>query len=310
MTLQKVVIAGGTGFVGTQLTNTLLSTDTSVTILTRSAATSIPPGAQRLIWDPASPRLPSISAALANADLVVNLAGHPVISRWSDEGKQLITSSRINATSALVDAIIALDPQERPKAMASASAVGFYGPSLDATFDETSAPADDFLADLCVKWEDAARSRASQMPETRLSIVRIGIVMGKGGGALANMMPFFNIFLGGPVGSGDQIVSWVHIDDLVKLFIRAGEQPEMSGVYNGTAPNPVSMKSLSDALGAAMKRPSLFPVPPFVLKLAFGEGANVLLQGQRVLPNRAMRDGFEFQYPNIEDALKAVVADA
>lgn len=317
MSLQNVVIAGGTGFIGSRLTSALLAQGASVTVLTRSAAAgaSLPPGATPRVWAP--DKLAAVGddwlgweQALAGADLVVNLAGTPVVARWDPAGRAAIVQSRVASTRALVAAVAALPPERRPRCLVSASAVGYYGVSATAEFDEDCAPPDcDFLADVCKQWESAAAEGLRAVPETRLVVVRIGVVMGVGGGALARMLPAFQFFVGGPVGSGQQWVSWVHIDDLVRVFIRAGEDESMRGVYNGTAPVPVTMARLSEALAGALKRPNLFPVPEFVLKVAFGEAASVVLDGQRVLPKRLMDHGFQYEYPDVESAMKAVAAE-
>lgn len=317
MSLQKVVIAGGSGFIGKRLTATLLSQGASVVVLSRSPATadSLQDGVTTHVWAPVEGEAggdgQGWEKALADADLVVNLAGTRVVSQWDEPRRRSIRDSRVKSTSALADAIGRLPPERRPRCLVSASGVGYYGISTTAEFHEGSAsPDDDFLADVCREWESAATEGLRDVPETRLVVVRIGVVMGAGGGAFSRMFPAFRSFLGGPIGSGHQWVSWVHIDDLVRLFIRAGEDESMNGVYNGTAPEPVRMTRFSKAIAGALNRPNLFPVPSFVIKMKYSDGASVVLDGQRVIPRRVIEHGFQYKYPEVEDAMKAVAAEA
>lgn len=317
MTLSNVVIAGGTGFIGSNLARSLHRSGTSVTILTRTPSATPPhPGISVQSWDPTSPvSSPDLSPwerTLISADLVVNVCGDPVVSRWTADNRQRLISSRTGPTSALVSAIKRIPAETRPKCLVNASAVGYYGTSTDAVFDETSAApaADDFLSDLCVAWEKAATEAIPEIPGVRVVIVRIGVVLGVGGGAMARMLPAYQFFAGGPIGSGEQWVSWVHIDDLVRVITAAGEREGMSGVYNGTAPRAVRMREMAQALADALGRPNLFPVPGFVLKAAFGEGASVVLEGQHVKPKRLLEEGFEFKYADIASAMRAVAEAA
>lgn len=318
MSLQNVVIAGGTGFIGRRLTAALLAKGASVTVLTRfaSSAAKLPQGATARVWAPDKRSAVGNDwlgwqEALAGADLVVNLCGEPVVTRWNDEGRRAIVHSRVSTTNALVEAIKSLPSEKRPRCMASPSAVGYYGVSPVAEFDEAATAAkDDFLADVCVQWEKAAVDGLRTVPETRLVIVRIGVVMGVGGGALERMLPVFKMFMGGPVGSGQQWVSWVHIDDVVRVFIRAGEDASMQGVYNATSPKPVTMGQLSGALAGALGRPNMFPVPGFVLQAVYGDAASVVLDGQKVLPKRLLGMGFKFEHADIDSAMKAVAKEA
>ncbi|CDF41126.1 unnamed protein product [Chondrus crispus] len=318
MALQHVVVAGGTGFVGSRLVRHLQGTGAQVTVLTRSrgSASALPAATRVVVWAP--DKLAAVGDdwvgwqdSLRGADLVVNLCGEPVVSRWDARGRQAIVESRVKATTALAEAVRDMPTESRPKCVVSASAVGYYGTSAATVFDEGAAPArDDFLADVCVRWEEAAKGVLEGVEGTRLVVVRIGVVLGVGGGALARMLPAFKMFVGGKVGSGEQWVSWVHVDDLVRIFVEAGENEDMRGVYNATAPRPVTMGELAQALADALKRPNLFPVPGVVLKLALGGAAQVVLEGQKVLPKRLLERGFKFQHETVESAMKAVAEEA
>lgn len=307
MSLSKVVIAGGTGFIGTYLTKALLKTGAAVTILTRQNSPKLPSGATFVQWNPttSSDSPSSWQSTLANADLVVNLSGNSILSRWDAAGRDRIIQSRIKPTAALVSAIRSLPPEQRPACFVNTSAIGYYGESDSQVFDENSPAAADFLADLCVQWENTAQI---DVPETRLVIIRTGVVLGAGGGAMASMVPIFKLFLGGPLGTGRQWVSWVHVDDLAAAFVLAGQKKDMAGTYNGVAPNPVRMSELCSAVGRALGRPSLFPVPEFVVKAALGGASSVLLEGGRVSSKRLVDAGFQFQYPDIDSATNAIAA--
>jgi uncharacterized protein len=314
----NIAITGATGFVGSRLVSRLGEQGHSVTIL------SCRPDRARKLF-PETP-IVDYSALLANwlvsksltespnpttddydteswkralngFDAVVNLAGEPIAEkRWSPDQKQLILESRSVTTQCLAAAIAEANP--RPSVLVNASAIGFYGTSETATFDETSPSGDDFLAQVCRDWEAAAAEA-----QVRLVVLRLGIVVGPGG-AIAKMVPPFRAFAGGPIGTGSQWFSWVHYDDVVSLIIKAIETPSMSGVYNATAPNPVTMAQVCTALGEVIDRPSWLPVPGFALDLLLGEGAKLVLEGQKVLPKRTIESGFEFAYPEIKGALK------
>ena len=241
--------------------------------------------------------------AIAGCDGVVNLAGEPISERWSPQHKQGILNSRKLGTQRLVEAIIQAEP--KPQVLVNASAIGYYGTSETATFDETSAAGDDFLAHVCQEWESEARKVTEA--GVRLVIFRIGIVLGMGG-AIAKMLPPFKLFAGGPIGTGRQWFSWIHQEDLVSLIIRALTQPDMEGVYNATAPNPVRMGEFCATMGQVLNRPSWLPVPGFALEVLLGDGAKVVLEGQQVLPKRTQSTGFQYQYPTVQQALKQVLS--
>lgn len=210
--------------------------------------------------------------------------------------------SRVDATSRLVKEISALSPEERPKLLLSSSAVGFYGISQTSTFTEDSPSGSDYLAQVCREWE-AAASGAKALG-LRTVVMRTGIVLAREGGALGKMLPIFSLFAGGPLGTGKQWMSWIHREDLVDLILLAIEDESFDGVYNATAPRPIRMSEFCSTLGSLMGRPSWLPVPDFALLTILGEGASVVLEGQKVLPTRTQAQGFKFQYTDIEPALK------
>ncbi|PLZ97044.1 TIGR01777 family protein [Fischerella thermalis CCMEE 5268] len=304
----KVAISGATGFVGSRLVEQLHKSGHRVLVLTRNIA-----HAQKLFPKKAFSNVeivaytPTVSGtwqeAIASCDGVVNLTGEPIgEGRWTPERKQEILNSRKLTTQKIVEAIAKADPQ--PSVLVNASAIGYYGTSETATFDETSPSGNDFLAQVCQAWE-AEATKVTQAG-VRLVILRFGIVLGMGG-ALGKMITPFKLFAGGPIGSGKQWFSWIHIDDLVNLIIQALTKPEMSGVYNATAPHPVRMSELSTTMGKVMHRPSWLPVPDFAIEALLGEGAVVVLEGQQVLPKRTLESGFEFQYPDLQPALETIL---
>jgi uncharacterized protein (TIGR01777 family) len=232
------------------------------------------------------------------------LAGENVFGRrWNDAFKQMLVDSRIKSTRNVVEAL-ARKPQRpdgQPKVLVNASAIGVYGPRGDEEVDEESAPGNDFLAGLCVEWEKAAR--AVEPAGVRLAIVRVGVVLDKEGGALAKLLTPFKLFAGGPAGGGKQWMSWVHHEDLTGLLLFALDRGEVKGPLNGTAPNPVTNGDFAKALGRALHRPSFFPTPGFMLRLALGEVADIIVTGQRVVPRRPLALGYSYKYPTVEAAL-------
>lgn len=305
----KVAITGGTGFVGSGLVKALQTAGHEVLVLTRDVAK-----ARKIFPAVAFPDVTPIAytpqasgdwqATISGCDGVVNLAGAPISERWTDAHKRAMLESRQVGTEKLVEAIAQADV--KPKVLVSASAIGYYGTSETATFDETSKPAaNDFLSQICQAWETAAL-KAKDIDGVRLVIPRIGIVLGNGG-ALERMLTPFRLFAGGPIGSGKQWFSWIHRDDLVAILMRALTDESMSGIYNATAPNPVRMGQACEALGQALNRPSWLPVPDFVIEALLGDGAIVVLEGQQVLPKHLQTAGFEYQYPTVGQAMKAVV---
>jgi uncharacterized protein (TIGR01777 family) len=242
--------------------------------------------------------------ALAAAEGVVNLAGEPIAEkRWTAAQRQLLLRSRLDTTAQLVQAMAQLDTP--PAVLVNASAVGFYGTSETGSFSETSPPGSDLLAEICQRWEEAATRRPAAC---RLVILRIGIVLGPDGGALSKMLPVFRMGFGGPLGNGRQWMSWIHRHDLCRLIGRALEDPAMAGVYNAVAPQPVTMAGFTAELGRTLGRPNLLPVPGPLLQVLLGDGAKVVLEGQRVEPQRLHELGFQFQYPDLSAALAAATS--
>jgi uncharacterized protein (TIGR01777 family) len=300
-----IVIAGGSGFLGTALTDALTRDGHDVTVLTRrpSPAASTRPRVKQLGWDP-NGRTGAWADAINGAGALVNLAGESIAAkRWSSEQKARLEQSRLDATYSLTTAI--REAANRPPVFVSGSAVGYYGDRGDETLTETSPPGKDFLAALAQKWEAAAMTVADL---TRVSLIRTGIVLDRKGGALPRMLPPFQMFVGGPLGSGRQYMPWIHKDDWVRLVTWTLTHEGARGPLNATSPSPVTNAEFSQALGRALKRPSFLPAPAFALRLLLGEMADaLLLNGQRALPVRATDLGFSFRYSNIDDALANVL---
>lgn len=298
----KLVISGATGFIGSELVSQLARQSHTLTLLSRKPrAHPRSANIQWMVWDGGVPG--SWQTALDGADGVINLAGEPIAAkRWTAARKQALRSSRIDTTRALVSAIAKAN--QKPKFLINASAVGFYGPHGDETLTEESPPGHDFLAQLCVAWE--AEANKAKEHGLRVALVRTGIVLGKGKGALAKMVPPFKFFAGGRLGSGKQWFPWIHLDDeagLIKFLI---DNEKAEGPFNATAPNPVTMDEFCKALGKVLNRPSWAPVPASLLSLMLGEMAEMLLTGQRALPAAALKLGYQFKYQNVFDALASL----
>lgn len=304
----KIAVTGATGFVGSRLVARLVDEGHDVKVLTRNvaraqkvfAAAKFKP-LEYAVYTPTASG--DWQAEISGCDGVINLAGEPISERWSAERKKRIIDSRQVGTQKLVEAIA--KAEQKPSVLVSSSAIGYYGTSETAEFFETSEPAEsDFLSKVCQAWEAAARK--AKDAGVRVAIIRTGIVLGDGG-AIAKMITPFKLYAGGPIGSGRQWFSWIHIDDLVSLYMKALLDPSMHGVYNGTAPEPVRMKDLAQTLGEVMDRPSWLPVPDFAIEALLGDGAIVVLKGQKVLPERTQAAGFSFDYAEPKEALKDVV---
>lgn len=305
----KVAIAGATGFVGTRLVEKLQAAGHQVVVLSRDAAkagrvfpASAYPNLEVVAYTPAESG--DWQKSIAGCDAVVNLAGVPIAEeRWTEARQQAILDSRRLTTAKLVEAIVNANP--KPSVFVSASAIGYYGTSETAEFDENSPAGNDFLAAVCKDWEAAAQP--AKNAGTRLAILRLGIVLGMGG-ALAKMLPPFKLFAGGPIGTGKQWFSWIHREDVVDLILYSLQNSQVQGVLNATAPNPVRMNELCQTLGEVLSRPSWLPVPSFALEMLLGDGAKVVLEGQKVLPKQTLASGFQYQYPTLKLALEEILA--
>ena len=284
----KAVIAGGTGFLGSALASSLRADGHHVTIISRH-----PRGSDQVAW--------SDRSVLEGADVVVNLAGTSLDSgRWTDSRKAEILDSRVRATETIVTAMS--EASQRPSVFLNQSAVGLYGAHRSEALTEESPPGSDFLATVCVAWE-AAAMRAAWM--TRVVLLRTGLPLDRSGGALPRLALPFRFFAGGRFGSGQQYWSWIHLDDWIRLVRWAIDEPDVNGPLNVTAPAPATNGELANALGRALHRPAFAPAPAFVLRLLLGEMADALiLSGQRVLPAKATRGGFQFRYPDLDSALQ------
>jgi uncharacterized protein (TIGR01777 family) len=299
----KILITGGTGFVGTQLTSRLIQDGHEVTILSRSSKRSgeVPRGISYLQGDPTQKG--SWQEAIKNHDAVINLAGASIFAKWTEEYKKAIRGSRVSTTRNLVEGIKA--NAKMKTTFFSTSAVGYYGFCGDDELVEESPPGNDFLARMAVEWEGEALKAGER--GARVVITRFGIVLGEKGGALGQMIPLFKKFIGGPIGSGRQWFSWVHIKDLSEAFVFLMKHPEISGPVNVCAPNPVRNRDLAKALGKVLHRPSFMPAPGFMVRWVLGEFGSVILEGQRVIPKRLLDSRFAFQYPEIEKALQGII---
>jgi uncharacterized protein (TIGR01777 family) len=286
----KIAVTGSTGFVGKHL----------LAALRQWGARVIPMGRRDL-----SRSAEELAHKLRGCDAVVNLAGAPISKRWTAAHKQEMVASRLDTTALLVEAMGHLD--ERPELFISTSAIGAF--DSQGEYRESDPPnASDFLGELSKNWESAARE--AETLGVRTLIFRFGLVLGADGGMMKQLLLPFRLGLGGPVGDGSQHFSWVHIDDLVNIYLYALEHPEMAGVYHICAPQPVTNLEFTQALGAALHRPTLFPVPPLILRLAFGEGADVMTSGQRVVSERLPETGFQFRYQDIDCAVQDILSQA
>lgn len=248
---------------------------------------------------------PPPAAALAGADAVINLIGEPIAQRWSDAAKRRIRESRVASTEMLVAGLRALAVADRPTVLVSQSATGFYGPSGERELIQSSPAGEDFLAHVVRDWEAAAHGADELM---RVAVTRTGVVLSPSGGALAQMLPFFRLGIGGPVAGGRQYVPWIHLDDVVEALRFCVEEGRAAGPLNLTAPRPVNNAEFSHALGRALRRPTVLPVPGMALQLLYGEMSEIVTTGQRAVPQRLLELGFEFRHPEIEPALRAVLA--
>jgi len=298
----KILVTGATGFVGSQLCPRLEERGDQVSVLSRSASGKNPESPyQHFQWNPVLGEIPQES--LKGVEGVVHLAGESVVGRWTGRKRQAIRKSGVEGTRHLVDSIEGCD--KKPGVLIAASAIGFYGDAGEEAVDEDSPPGDDFLADVCREWEEQS-GRAEAMG-VRVVRLRIGIVLGKGGGALEAMLLPFRLGLGGPLGSGRQWWSWIHLDDVVGIIIQSLQDESMSGAVNGTAPNPMRQKDFARVLGRVLSRPAFLPAPSLALKMVLGGFSTELLSSKRVMPARLTEWGYPFRFPELEPALEAAV---
>lgn len=296
------LITGATGFVGRHL----LSRIDQPIVTSRNRAKALEKLGEQVTdvieWDPMAGPIP-ISPD-ANIDCVINLMGEPIAEgRWNDAKKRRIRESRVAGTHNLIQGLRHL--KQLPSTLISASAVGIYGNQGDTVIDESNTDGEGFLVDVCREWEETADE--FRQDGVRVVLVRIGIVLGKGGGAMQEMLPIFKFGLGGTLGSGTQYVPWIHVEDVASMLVWAADHPEVRGAVNASAPEPVTHKHFTKAIGKALHRPTFFPAPKFALKLLLGEFAESLFFSQRVVPKVALDNGFEFKFDRIEQAVEDIV---
>ena len=306
----RVTITGATGLIGTALVAVLRERGVAVTVLTRDverararlAAAGAGSEVEAVSWDPLGRAAPA--SALAGADAVINLAGEPIAQRWSARAKRALRDSRVEGTHNLLAGLEQAQP--RPPVLLNSSAVGYYGARGEEPLDEDAPAGQGFLPELCVEWEAAAKA-AGELG-MRVAMMRTGVVLDRSDGALAKMLPAFRLGLGGPIASGRQFISWIHLRDLVGIYLAALTDERWSGAVNATAPEPVNSREFARQLGRALGRPALFPLPGVALRALYGEMSEVLTTGARVLPAKALVLGYEFAYPQLAPALRAALA--
>jgi uncharacterized protein (TIGR01777 family) len=298
----KITLTGATGLIGQRLVGALKDRGDDVTVLSRNAEKATAAlGVPAVAWDAMAG--PAPTEALSGRDAVVHLAGEPVAQRWNAERKQAIRDSREIGTRNLVAGIEAASP--RPGALISSSAVGYYGKHGDERIEESTPPGSDFLAGVCVMWE-AEADRAVTLG-LRVVHIRTGVVLDQSGGALKTMLPPFKMGVGGPVAGGRQYMPWIHLDDIVGLYLKALDDTTWAGAYNGSAPEPVTNKEFSKALGKALHRPSFAPVPALAIKALYGEMSEIVTEGQRAVPKRALEGGYVYAHPDLDEALTSAL---
>lgn len=299
----QITLTGASGFIGHRLVTQLDARGHQLHLLGRAPRKGMLAAARFSIWDAAASEPPAES--LEGSDAVVHLAGEPVAQRWTAEVKRRIRSSRVDSTNLLVNALARM-PQ-RPKVLVCASAVGYYGDRGEDLLPESSKPGEGFLPEVCVEWEHAA-ARARELG-MRVVLVRIGIVLHPDGGALEQMLPPFKWGVGGKIGSGEQWMSWIHIDDMVRLLVHAAESPGVDGPLNAVSPNPVRNSEFTLILGRTLRRPAMIPVPEFAVRAMFGEMASVVTSSLRVVPQSTLTSGFSFEHENLGPALANLLGE-
>ncbi|MDR9468615.1 TIGR01777 family oxidoreductase [Marinospirillum sp.] len=291
----RVLVTGGTGFIGQALCPLLLQQGHQVVLLTRQLKPRLPEGVKEFVNQLQELEKDSIEA-------VINLAGAGIADkRWSEERKKRLVNSRVETTRQLVKWMITQNSP--PQVLVSASAVGYYGEQGDRIITEDTPPEPGFTYDLCAAWE--AEALRAEEQGIRVCLVRTGVVLDQGGGSLAKMLPAFKLGLGGPLGSGQHWFPWIHREDMARIYVWLVENKQ-TGVFNASAPHPVRNREFTQALGKALKRPAFMPMPAFVLKLMFGEMADLLLVSDRMQPQRLEEAGFEFRYPKLDQALERI----
>jgi uncharacterized protein len=305
--MARVVVTGATGTIGNAVCRALIARGDEVVAMSRDsqrAQAVLPEGVEAHTWDRPTAHPPP-AAALEGATGVLHLLGEPIAQRWTDSAKAKIRDSRVGSTRMLVAALRELPAARRPEALVSQSATGFYGASDDRVLDEDSPQGSGFLADVVGEWEAEAAGASDIL---RVAMTRTGVVLSRSGGALHKMLPFFRLGIGGPVAGGRQYVPWIHLEDLVAGLLACLDEPQARGPVNLAAPYAVTNAELSRALGRVLHRPAVLPVPALALRVLYGEMAEVVTTGQRVVPRRLSGLGFEFRYPLIEPALRDVLA--
>lgn len=301
----KIIITGGTGFIGSHLLQILSNDSHQIILLTRGASrtTTLNSASIKYVhWDPQT--IGAWEEELNGSDVVINLIGKNVFEeRWNKRVQSEILKSRIIPTQLLVDAISR--SKQKPSLFISASAVGFYGDRNDETITEKSSGGNDFLADVVKQWEGAAVE--AEKYGVRVATPRIGLVLEKSGGMIGKMLLPFKLFVGGPIGTGKQFLPWIHMDDVVRGILYPMENKTLNGIYNLVSPNPVSMDEFSKIFGSVLHRPSWLPVPDFALKILYGDGAKVILSGQKAIPEKLLNSGYQFSFSDLKKALTDIL---
>lgn len=301
----NIFITGGTGFIGKHLIKALLMDGHSVKVLTRNEEKAEKVfGSQVKVVGGNPARREKWTEALEGCDAIINLCGEPILAKkWTEQRKRILLNSRILPTRIIIESIEKLE--NKPEVLINGSAIGYYSGRGDKKITEDESAGNDFGASLCKEWEDEARRAEGY--GVRVVAIRTGFVLGHGEGGLTNMLTPFKFFAGGPIGSGKQYISWIHINDEVGIIKMALTNKDIKGPINATAPNPVTNREFSKTLGRVLGRPSWLPVPPFMLKLLFGEGAALLAEGQHAIPQKALNAGYKFQFETLEPALQDVL---